>query len=158
MVTGCCPHPTRKLGLSKSLKNQKLTRSAHSYVEQILLGDPNHLFCPALAGITLRWRGPANPNLQRHNLGQWTSLITHGTSLWPEVSLLENKKSVIWEDLGHGGSEPCHQSTLLPMGKRPRHLHFQEKIDMWPLFLMCLKLSGVLIWPCVLNCLVTPKD
>ena len=83
--------------------------------------------------ITLRWRGPTNPNVQRHNLGQWTSLTTHGTSLWPEVSLLENKKSLTRRDSGHS-SEPCHQSTLLPMGKRPRHLHFQEKTDMWPLF------------------------
>ena len=53
MITRCYPHLTRKLGVSKNLKNQQLTRSAQSYVEQILLGDPNYPFCPAVAGITL---------------------------------------------------------------------------------------------------------
>ena len=81
MITRCYPHLTRKLGVSKNLKNQQLTRSAQSYVEQILLGDPNYPFCPAVAGMTLwghhtRVKGALIPNLWGDNLGKWIPLST----------------------------------------------------------------------------------
>lgn len=46
---GCPLLLVRRLGEAKNLENQHSIRPTHSYMEQSLLGDPDHSFCSELA-------------------------------------------------------------------------------------------------------------